>query len=304
VHVVVLFNPTSGRGRGKRVAESIRLMLEGGRAEVALFATAKEPPEVFRKRLAGALVGTDLLIVAGGDGTLHHTLPAVVGSGVPVYHLAMGTENLFAREFGMDRQPATLEGALAAWRIADVDVGMLGVDGRAPDRAIPFALMCSLGPDASVIRRLHRVRKGPISHLSYLKPIASELLNASLPRLTIEVDGRRIVENRIGLVVVANSRQYAWRIDPAHRASMSDGLLDAVFLPCESGVVALASLLRSKSGKPDEAMVYEQGKSIRVRAEHPDHPALQIDGEHSAMEEGPLDLQMEIRPNCLKVLMP
>jgi diacylglycerol kinase family enzyme len=302
VRVVVLFNPNSGRGRGKRTAETVRLMLEDWGAEVSLFATAKEPRDAFRERLGGALAGANLLIVAGGDGTLHHTLPAVVGSSVAVYHLAMGTENLFAREFGMDGDPKTLARALDRGRVDGVDVGMLRVNGD--DAPTPFVLMCSVGPDASVIRRMDRVRKGPISHLSYLKPIAAELMNTSLPRFTIEVDGRRVVEHRVGLVVVANSRQYAWRIDPAHRASMSDGLLDVVFLPCERGVVALASLLKSKSGKPDEAMVYEQGRSIRVRAEHPDHPAVQVDGEHSPAEEGPLDLRLDVQPAGLRVLVP
>src|SRR4051812_39041562 len=181
-------------------------MLQGRGVTVTMFATAREAADVFVGRLRAALVGADLLIVAGGDGTLHHTLPGVVGSGVPVYHLAMGTENLFARQFRMDRWPRTLEGAIAGWKVESVDVGLVSVHGtpstwveltvEGPEQTkVPvedqthFVLCCGVGPDASIIRRLDAARRGPISHLSYLKPVLAELWNPWLPRLTIEVDG-------------------------------------------------------------------------------------------------------------------
>ncbi len=174
-------------------------MLQRRAHSVDLLATAKEPPDAFIARISAAISGADLLIICGGDGTLHHTLPAVVGSGVPVYHLAMGTENLFARQFGMDRLPDTLASAIDRWQVQAVDVGRLMIGSASQ----PFVLMCSLGPDASVIRRLDEARRGPISHLSYLKPIAAELADLWLPRLTIDVDGQRLVENQQGMVVVA-----------------------------------------------------------------------------------------------------
>lgn len=305
MRIVVLYNPNAGRGRGERVAASVRAMLETRGDQTTLLATAKEPPEAFHARVAAALRGADLLIVAGGDGTLHSTLPAVVGSGVPIYHLAMGTENLFARQFGMDRQPLTLQGALDAWRIVDVDVGELQVGlPSAGILATPFVLMCSLGPDASVIRRLDESRRGPISHLSYLKPVLAELLDPWLPRLTVEVDGERIADGVKGMLVVANSRQYAVRIDPAHRASMTDGLLDVAVFPCGGRVGALWTLARCRARRHGGSVIYKQGTTIRVHAEDPRPPALQIDGECRRVAPGPLELVARSRPGALRVLSP
>src|SRR5678815_1398252 len=110
-------------------------------------------------------------------------------------------------------------------QVLDVDVGVVTIAGT----EVPFVLMCSLGPDASVMRRLDEARRGPISHLSYIRPILAELRDPCLPRVTIEVDGKRVVDGQTGMVVIANSRQYAIRIDPAYKASMTDGLLDMVF---------------------------------------------------------------------------
>jgi diacylglycerol kinase family enzyme len=300
VRVLVLYNPNAGRGRGQRVAESVSAMLERRGLTADLLATVKEPPETFRQRLTQALTGTDLLIVAGGDGTLHSTLPSLVGSAVPVYHLAMGTENLFARQFGMDRHPQTLERALDRSKVLEVDLGVVSIAGT----EVPFVLMCSLGPDASVIRRLDEARNGPISHLSYVRPILAELLDPCLPRVTIEVDGRRVVDAQSGMVVIANSRQYALRIDPAYKASMTDGLLDAVFFPCKGRLCALAAVIRSRLRSHGKSTVYNVGRSVTVLAEDHRPVAVEVDGECQRPPEGRLDLRADIRPKALKVLSP
>lgn len=304
MRALILFNPNSGRGRGQRVAESVRAMLAAGGAEAELFATAKEPPGVFQGRLSAALAGKDLLIVAGGDGTLHHALPAAAGSGVPLYHLAMGTENLFARQFGMDRTPATLERAIRAWRTLDVDVATLTLDDQPP---CPFVLMCSIGPDASVIRRMDAGRRGPISHLSYCRPVLAELMRPSLPRLTIEVDGKMLVQDQRGMAVVANSRQYAARIDPAMNASMTDGLLDVVFFPVTGRVSLAAWIIKSRLRKHlGKALTYEAAQRVRITAAGTDGaPAYQIDGEcgRHRFAKG-LEMRVEVRPAALRVLLP
>jgi diacylglycerol kinase (ATP) len=305
VRVLILYNPNSGKGRGQRVAESVRAMLTQSGANADLFATTKEDPAIFHPRLKSALADHDLLVVAGGDGTLHHTLPTAMNSGVPIYHLAMGTENLFARQFNMDRTPATLDRAIKSWRTLDVDVATVTLDDRPPH---PFVLMCSIGPDAGVIRRLDAARRGPISHLTYFRPILTELLTPNLPRLTIEADGQPLITDQPGLCIIANSRQYALRIDPALNASMTDGLLDLVFFPA-SGPISLAawvlkSRFRKHLGKP---LTYHPARTLRITAaaSPSSPPAYQLDGEcgRHLFPRG-VDMRFKVHPKALKVLVP
>lgn len=303
MRVLILYNPNSGKGRGQRVAESVRAMLTQGGAAATLFATAKEPPADFHARLRAALPGHDLLVVAGGDGTLHNTLPTAINSGIPIYHLAMGTENLFARQFGMDRTPATLDRAIKAWKTLDVDAATLTINDHPPH---PFVLMCSIGPDASVIRRLDAARRGPISHLSYFRPILAELLAPSLPRLTIDIDGHRLITDQPGMAIVANSRQYALRIDPALNASMTDGLLDVVFFPA-AGRVSLASwVLKSRFRKHlGHPLQYQSGRSVRITAAAIGPCAYQLDGECGRHPlTNACSMRFEVHPRALKVLTP
>lgn len=260
----------------------------------------------FRERLASA----DLLVVAGGDGTIHHILEPVVARGVPLYHFPFGTENLFARDFAMRNDPQALLGAIDRGATSLVDVGVIDpAPGATPPTAAPwdarlFAIMCSVGPDAAVVHRLAAVRRGPISHLSYVRPVMDEMHEPWLPVVNIEVNGRAIVHERRGMVVVANSRQYAARLDPAFHARNDDGLLDVVFFPADTGVEVVGWYLRSRlrmNGIDGSGAIHAVGRTIRVHS--PDRsPRCQVDG-----EAGPplarLDLSFALHPSRLRVLL-
>jgi diacylglycerol kinase family enzyme len=243
--------------------------------------------------------------VAGGDGSVLRAAPAAIAAGVPVYHIPCGNENLFAREFRMDSSVQTLRRALDRRAVQKVDVGR--VAGPEGDGG-PFLIMCSLGPDASVIHRLDRVRTRALGHLAYMGPVLQELMAPSFPRLRVRVDGREVVDGR-GILLVGNSRQYALRMDPAVRASMSDGLLDVVFLPCEGRAGALAWGLRCRLGRQSahSKLVYVQGREIEIEPAEGE-AVYQVDGEagcsHPAGTSIAGALRLTLSPACLPVLVP
>lgn len=302
---LLLFNPRSGYGRSRAAAEALSWEVRRAGHDARLEAVG---PGEADERLDGALAAADAAVVVGGDGTLHHLLDRLVASGKPVYHVPMGTENLFAREFGMDRSSAKLLGALATPRETRVDLAEVTVPGR-PPRSL--AIMLSVGPDAAVTHRVAEARQRAtraVGHLDFIVPGLKQALRPHFPRFTIRVDGATLVNDRRGMLWVANSRHYALRIDPAIRADMRDGRLDVVFSPCESTVGALAWLVRSRLrnhvASPD--LVYATGARVEFEATH-EHfaPKIQIDGE--AFDTGG-DLRQQgtviIRRDALSVLVP
>ena len=225
VRVVAVFNPSSGTGHARRVAilYADHLRSRGFRVDLChSHGTACRDSTPFADA-APHLLQDDVVLVAGGDGTVHRLLPTIVDSGAALCQLPAGTENLFSREFGAPRSPESVERALCLGTRRRVDLGDLA--------GTPFALMASIGPDAGVIRRLDAGRAGPISHLSYFKPILREFLDPSLPLLSVSAQGQPWITARRGMLVIANSRHYAWRLDPCRLADPADGQLDAVFLP-------------------------------------------------------------------------
>ncbi len=263
-----MYNPISGRGRSAAAAEALRSCLADQGHEAITLASRLDSTDSW---LTPALKNAGLLIVAGGDGAMRMAAPAACHAGVPVYHLPLGTENLFAREFGMTKHANTLLSAIERWRIRDVDVGI--ANGRM------FLLMASVGFDAEVVHVLAGSRASSISHFSYVRPILASMRTWRPQRLSIEADGRTRVDQQRGMVVIANSRQYGWRIDPAVNARMDDGLLDVVFFPATSlrQLVGWVIRCRLRRQHRHRNLVSAQGREIVVRCAEP--MRFQLDGD-------------------------
>jgi diacylglycerol kinase (ATP) len=308
VTIAILYNPASGKGRAAAVAHSIFEALGPSRAALIPTRPAPQTP-ITPAELALASV----VIVAGGDGTLHAALPALVARGVPIYHAPCGTENLFARHFKMSCNAADILRALDAQHTQRIDLGLVTAASQ-PTPARPFALMASIGPDSSIIHRLSRARRGTISHFSYLPHIARELFGPSLPRITLVADGHTILTDTRGWLVIANSPQYACRINPAHNASISDGLLDIRFFPATNALSAGAWFLacRARRAHLRAGALSLTARQVRVTlsplAPGTCPPRLQADGDaldlHGPSPNAPTDLTFSTLPGAIAVLLP
>lgn len=281
MRIAILFNSRSGAGRAARLSALFVPALRGAGHHVTLLPThgpAGEPlPSI--ADLATREGPVDILAVIGGDGTVHRAAPLAARAGAALYHIPAGTENLFARHFGMTRDPATLVKALARAHTLPMDLGRC--DGA------PFVLMGSVGPDAGVIHRLQAARTGPIRQWSYLGPILAEILHPRLPKLSVSVAGEPWLHAARGLLVVANSPHYAWRLNPARNALADDGQLDATFFPCDTiadTILWAAALLGPGHAVPNGALT-RRGAEIIVRT-HDTDAMVQLDGEAVGPAQG------------------
>lgn len=291
--VLVIANARSGTGAGARAAARIREHLESaGKHRVDVVNVGEELEQ--RAAACGAIV------IAGGDGSVHHAAVLAVRTGKPLYHFPCGNENLFAREFGVKRSLPQLATAVDEMRVRKVDLASVRGGGH-------FVLMASFGCDASVVHRLHAVRSKATGHWAYVRPVLKELRRPCFPSLKVEGDGKGIVDGQQGLLVVANSRQYALRIDPARDASMTDGMLDVVFLPCRSVAAAVMRGVGCRLRLSGRGVVRARVRSVRVTACDGAVP-YQVDGEAPVRwgDGGMLQGTMEVGVDAgkLPVLLP
>lgn len=311
----MLANAKAGRGRGRVAAQHLadRLRAAGYRVVVLQVGPGTDGAAV-----AEQIALAQVVVAAGGDGTVLHAAACVLarrdgadGALPAIYHLPWGNENLFAREFAMDRHAATLLGALARRAIARVDVAWIGRAGHeGPSLAAerrPFLIMAGFGPDASVIRRLDAARSRAVGHLAYVRPILAELRAPTFPRVRVTVDGRRVVDDEPGMLIVANCRQYASRLDPARGASVTDGLLDAVFMPCCTvrGALAWAVRCRVRRQSRRSNWVGARGRVVTVERCDSDDLPCQVDGEALRAAGGATRaFTISVEPGVLPVLTP
>lgn len=284
MNITLLTNPRSGRARSAgRVAELVAALQDA--SHNMTFASPGQS-------LAPLLRGAEVIVVAGGDGSVHYAAPVAARLGVPLLHYPLGTENLFAREFGNRARPEECLATLSAYRVRHVDMG--NVNGR------PFVIMLSAGMDASVVHRVAAARIGGVSRLDYARRIASVLPGHVPPHFSVIADGHTLADAERGILIVANCRQYAARLDPALDANMSDGLLDVIFIPAR-GAAALALAAAAMALRIDLREVGARrtpAKQIRVTRHDP--ADLQLDGEAVTLDS---DLSITAVPNALGVLI-
>jgi diacylglycerol kinase family enzyme len=271
MRVAILANPASGRGRALNLARALReaVLFAGHEVEEC---SARDPSASETIRRAEAVV------IVGGDGTVHYQLPALARSDAALWHAPTGTENLFAREFGMTTSEDDLLAALEQDEKAAVDLATL--NGRY------FAIMAGVGPDASIVARVAAARTGTISKLSYAWPSTLEAFKPSLPEMSIDIDGERVINQQPGFIVV------------------DDGLLDVVFFPCRSRVRALSWTLGCRLGRQGKSryLISRRAKRVRIEIDPAHRAMLQLDGEFAGNASG--ELNIEVQPAALRVLRP
>ncbi len=292
--VVLVGNTRSGRGGAGKLLDRFERALGGSgfaveRRELPVRPTGspgRDDPEVF----AGARV----VAAVGGDGTVNAVAGACLRTGTPVYHVPAGNENLFARSFGMSRDPRLLARSIRRGAVRMMDTGRCN--------GLRFLIMASVGPDAGVIARLHASRARPTGHLAYAGPVIREAANPTLPVLDIRVDGEPIARGRRGWLVVGNMPEYGCRLDPASRADPFCGVFDVVFMPAENLRDCLGWAVRARTGRHrrDRRCVCTRGRTVSVESDS--DIIYQFDGECPARFSK--SLRLEIEPGVLPVLVP
>jgi len=300
MNIVIVYNPISGAGRSRDAGLRIAERLESAGHDVQRLRSSLQPPAQW---LDPALEHAELVVVVGGDGAVRQAAWSAAQQDTALYHFPGGTENLFAREFRMDRMVSRLIAAIDRFETVSVDL--------ADANGSLLVLMASIGIDAEVVHDLAGRRGASISHASYLMPMVRQFRRWTPAQLTVTVDGQRVVNSREGLVVVANSRQYAWRLDPVWDASMCDGLLNVVFHPVTGSMRLLgvlgAHLAHVQSHLP--GAVYATGRHVRINSDEPVH--FQVDGDPATpsdpggfRDQRVRELVVQMQPKKLRVLRP
>lgn len=291
MRVICLFNPISGGGAADAISRRLEQALAAAGNRVERLATAREPARVW---LDPVLAGADRLIVCGGDGTVRLAEESAARCDVPLYHAPAGTENLFARSFGMTADPEAVRRAVESGDVRRIDRGSVGGER--------FLIMASTGFDAAVVHDLAARRRGSISRGSYAGPILRQLRHWQPANISARVDGDEVFAGT-GFVVVANLAAYARQLDPARLARADDGLLDLVAFPASgaSGLLRWIAEIASGLHLHDRRLTYRVGQRIELEGDRP--LPIQVDGDAAATPSS-TSVRIEVDPASLPLCLP
>lgn len=172
--------------------------------------------------LHASLRDSDLLCIAGGDGTVRDLVAALPAEGVPPIAIyPMGTINLVAREAGFS---ADIE--RFADRISHPATDRLHYLGDVGGK--PFLTCLSASPDSFAVAAMSPRIKRHFGRLAYLLAFLRSLLRWHRPQIRVTVDGP---SHACEAAYVLKGRYYAgpWMLEP--RADLRTGQFELLLLP-------------------------------------------------------------------------
>jgi YegS/Rv2252/BmrU family lipid kinase len=218
--------------------------------------------------------GDRVVVVAGGDGTLHAVVQALWDRGelreTTLGILPLGTGNDLARGLDIPLAPVAAAAAIRFGRPAPVD---LVVDDTGT--VVVNAAHAGVGAEAGV-------RAAPLKRWlgSYAYHVGAALAGARTDgwQLTVEVDGERVGGDLVLLVAVMNGRSIGGGSPLAPAADPADGLAHVV-VACTDGIahrIELARGLRSGTHLDVTGVSCTTGTEVRISGEPVRH---NVDGE-------------------------
>jgi diacylglycerol kinase family enzyme len=290
----VVINPSKSVGPELR-ASLIRLCDTQGWAEPLWFETTVEDPGVGQARQA-LEAGVDVVIAAGGDGTVRCVAEVLAGTDTPLGLVPLGTGNLLARNMGIDiNDPVSAAYDVLNGTERRVDVIRCRLN-RSEEENV-FLVMAGVGYDAAIMADTVDVLKDRMGWLAYVEAGIRKLPGKPV-RATVKVDDRHPVRRRIRSVMIGNCGRIMGGIEIFPEAKIDDGVMDLLVLAPRGrfgwlGVIA--GIFGRKKNKRESAE-YFKGKTAEVTLEVDEE--FQLDGDHVGTGK---HLAIRLDPGALKV---
>jgi diacylglycerol kinase (ATP) len=272
--VLIILNPSSGQHE----ADATRDLLERRlRSAGVTYETRVTQGAGDAMRWAEAAAGEefDLVVAAGGDGTVMEAMSGLIRSKaeVPLAQIPVGTANLLARALEI---PAEVEDAVEtifSGRTERLDVGYL------PKQDRYFALVAGCGYDARLIADATRELKDKLGFGAYLITGTKNLFRLRRAHIELTVDGQRRLF-RANTVMIVNIGQLGdASIQLGANIHPHDGKLDVIVATSASVLGALRILFRILTGRFEghSDLHYLSVERVSITAKPP--LPTQVDGE-------------------------
>ncbi|MCC2594558.1 phosphatase PAP2 family protein [Tessaracoccus sp. OS52] len=270
---IIVYNPTKVLDQTvfKDLVER-RLVERGWDAPVWLSTTADDPGRAMARTALRA--EPDLIMVAGGDGTVRVVCGALAETDGTLAILPSGTGNLLAGNMGI---PTDLDRALDValdGRTGQIDVLHVSTPGRPDDHAV---VMCGVGVDAAILNDTDEDLKRQIGVAAYVAAALNHVKVRPV-RTVVRIDDREPIESDASLTMVCNVSDLQAGLTLMPEASANDGILDVLVASPSNRVelTAMASAVLAQTSTPD-TLRRETGRTVRI--ELADEQLYELDGD-------------------------
>jgi diacylglycerol kinase (ATP) len=230
----------------------------------------------------------DVILLFGGDGTIHRHLAHLERLSLPVLVVPVGSGNDFARALGLRR----VRDSLAAWhcfrrdssQVRQIDLGVISAPQDAGGAPAPhkhyFCCVAGVGLDSEVARRANALPRWLRGNGGYVLSLLPTIFKFAPFPMKILASGPEIspsngwavrFQRNALLAAFANTPVYGGGMKVAPKARMDDGLLDVCVVGALSPLKVFRLFPTVYSGRhlAIDKVEYFQDSRLRVETEHP-----------------------------------
>jgi diacylglycerol kinase (ATP) len=318
---VLIVNPKAKRGRALWHAQraQARLQRHGWHCELQ----PSENPEHVRQLTEQAVAtGVDAVLIAGGDGTIHHAVQVLANSAIPLGIIPCGRGNDLVRALGIPLDAEVAAEVIARQNIKAIDLGQVMATSdegqrtnfssfvpRPSSLSVPspvprpsprfFCGIVTCGFDSEVADFAHRHRQIPGGWVGYFGAALLLLARYRFKTVRVRGDGWSF-DGETLLVATANCPAYGGGMWIAPTAKLNDGLLHVCIVRATSKWRILRLLPTVFSGEHVREPEVSLHPAKRVHLDSDEPIPLFADGE----PVGTTPATVTVAPNALRVFVP
>jgi YegS/Rv2252/BmrU family lipid kinase len=283
----MIVNPTAGRRRRWRIRATIAELERLGAAVIV--ATTSKPGEAEHFAARADQREHDLLVIAGGDGSINEAITGLGPAAPPLGILPAGTANVVAAEIGMSATPGAIARTLLNGPARTIGLG------RANGRR--FLTMVGAGLDAKVVAALRPELKRWFGKGAYVLETANQIMRLHAPCYHITLDGTALSE---AAAIVVNGRFYAGRHPLAPAGSLAEPGLFACLFNRADRMAAVGYGLALITDRLPAHPAIRLLPAGRMRIEGVPGEPVQLDGDIRTT----LPLDIEAEPDAIELVFP
>lgn len=290
----LIFNPVAGQGNPEQNLHRIQELLSPEiELEIQLTSEEVDADQLAKEAIAK---NVEMIIAAGGDGTVSAVAGALIGTKIPLGVIALGTANALAAALGI---PDTLEEAAQT---------ILTGTTRAIDTALcngkQMVLLTGIGFEAETVEGADRQVKKRWGLLAYVLSGIQQLQDLELFEAEIETDDKIINLNAAAITIANAAPPTSILAQGPAGIIYNDGLLDVTIIAPANRVAAVAAsyhllqtALQQEAAERND-IGYLRTKRIKVSTNPPQK--VTVDGEMI----GKTPVEVECIPESLTIFVP
>jgi diacylglycerol kinase (ATP) len=301
---LLIYNPTSGRGRHRRFEEiehAARILKDKGiAAELAPTTSPGAATSIARQAVEQR---RGMVIACGGDGTINEIVNGLAGSQVPMALLPAGTANILAKELGIPWDIPRAARLIPDGTIRRIALGMAspmnGNHSAALSEGRYFLSVAGAGPDGAIVNGVDAKLKKSTGVLAYWAEGVRQLFTYGFPEMRIRSAGQ---ERKATIIVVGRTVNYGGPFKITTGANLFEDSFEFLTNTTRSRLGYVACLPAMLLGTLRNVEGIETWKAAEMICEPigTEPVYAQIDGE----PVGRLPLMFRIVPDALSIVTP